>query len=117
MNNFRVRRCIHLYCRFDNKEYVDLRDILAGQSQLSNMDRILAISLLSEAEYEITRAELELLARAPQRDWIWVSDLVESSSVTRDQVISLANKGLLVAEIEIPYPRRDLRILPEFKGD
>lgn len=100
MNNFRVRRCIHLYCRFDNKEFVDLRDILAGRSQLSNMDRILAISLLSEAEYEITSAELELLARAPQRDWIWVSDLVESSSVTRDQVISLANKGLLVTDIK-----------------
>lgn len=108
IDDFCIRRCAHLYCRFDNKEYIDLRYILAGQSHLSNTDRILAISLLAETEFEITCTELDFLAQAPQREWVSAAELIKCSNVTQEQVLSLAEKGLLITDLK-QNPFADLR--------
>ena len=100
MSDFRVKRCTHLFCRFDNKEFVDLHLILAGQAKLSNADRTLAISLLTESEVELTRKELETLAAAPQKAWVFVSDLIRDSTISQQQVLNLAEKGLLITDLQ-----------------
>ena len=47
----------------------------------------------------------------------WIKDPTGGLTNVRGAVFLALWDALKVAEIEIPYPRRDLRLLPEFKGD
>jgi small-conductance mechanosensitive channel len=47
----------------------------------------------------------------------WIKDPTGGLTNVRGAVFLALWDALKVAEIEIPYPRRDLKILPEFKGD
>lgn len=112
MPKLSLRRPTHLFCRFDNKQFLDFQALLSGSAQVSTRDRILALSVLTQTEYEISALELQILTAVAQLDWTPASDITRKFDTTEENLLQLAKNGLLLVN-HPAEPYRSHRIADE----
>ena len=101
-----IRRTVYVFFHRYDAPFLAPDDLVRGATGLRRKPRLLAISVLRGAEFEIGESDFELLATVPSDSWIDVDELPPEH---RERLRELAELGLLVSDEDDPLLAELLR--------
>ena len=94
-----IRRTVYVFFHRYDAPFLAPDDLVRGATGVRRKPRLLAISVLRGAEFEIGESDFELLATVPSDSWIDVDELPPEH---RERLRELAELGLLVSDEDDP---------------
>src|SRR5919197_2920854 len=91
----RIRRTVYAFFHRYDAPFLAPEDVLRGETDVRREPRLLAISVLRGAEFEISEHDFTLLASVPSDRWVEVDELTPDHR-------RLADFGLLVTSEDDP---------------
>ncbi|HEX6681135.1 MAG TPA: putative peptide maturation dehydrogenase [Gaiellaceae bacterium] len=91
----RIRRTVYAFFHRYDAPFLAPEDVLRGETEVRREPRLLAISVLRGAEFEISEDDFTLLASVPSDRWVEVDELTPEHR-------RLADFGLLVSSEDDP---------------
>ena len=101
-----IRRTVYVFFHRYDAPFLAPDDLVRGATGVRRKPRLLAISVLRGAEFEIGESDFELLATVPSDSWIDVDELPPEH---RERLRELAELGLLVSDEDDPLLAELLR--------
>ena len=101
-----IRRTVYVFFHRYDAPFLAPDDLVRGATGVRRTPRLLAISVLHGAEFEIGESDFELLATIPSDSWIDVDELPPEH---RERLRELAELGLLVSDEDDPLLAELLR--------
>ena len=101
-----IRRTVYVFFHRYDAPFLAPDDLVRGATGVRRTPRLLAISVLRGAEFEIGESDFELLATVPSDSWIDVDELPPEH---RERLRELAELGLLVSDEDDPLLAELLR--------
>jgi putative peptide maturation dehydrogenase len=101
-----IRRTVYVFFHRYDAPFLAPGDLVRGATGVRRTPRLLAISVLRGAEFEIGESDFELLATVPSDSWIDVDELPPEH---RERLRELAELGLLVSDEDDPLLAELLR--------
>jgi putative peptide maturation dehydrogenase len=101
-----IRRTVYVFFHRYDAPFLAPDDLVQGVTGVRRTPRLLAISVLRGAEFEIGESDFELLATVPSDSWIDVDELPPEH---RERLRELAELGLLVSDEDDPLLAELLR--------
>jgi putative peptide maturation dehydrogenase len=101
-----IRRTVYVFFHRYDAPFLAPDDLVRGATGVRRTPRLLAISVLRGAEFEIAENDFELLATVPSDSWI---DVDELPAEHRERLRELAELGLLVSDEDDPLLAELLR--------
>jgi putative peptide maturation dehydrogenase len=95
----RIRRSVYVFFHRYDAPFLAPDDLVRGETEVRRAPRLLAISVLRGAEFEIGESDFELLAAIPSDRWL---DPDELATEDRPRLRELAELGLLVSTEDDP---------------
>jgi putative peptide maturation dehydrogenase len=95
----RIRRSVYAFFHRYDAPFVAPDDLLRGDPDVRRVPRLVAISVLRGAEFEISEDDFVLLASVPSERWV---ELGELTAADRPRLRELAELGLLVSTEDEP---------------
>jgi putative peptide maturation dehydrogenase len=101
-----IRRTVYVFFHRYDAPFLAPDDLVRGATGVRRTPRLLAISVLRGAEFEIGEDDFELLAMVPSDRWL---DVDELPAEHRERLRELAELGLLVSDEDDPLLAELLR--------
>jgi putative peptide maturation dehydrogenase len=102
----RIRRSVYAFYHRYDAPFLEPGDLVRGKMEVARTPKLVAISVLRGAEFEIAESDFGLLATVPSDRWL---ELDELAAADRPRLRELAELGLLVST-------EDDSLLAELRG-